>query len=171
MSLDALQGRLGNDAQASGDGIRCKLATGAAHLYASVAAQLRSSEALAKHVEAEAGMFSKADHAWLGRVDACHLYYEGLAEEHAAAERLADFEYGLQVARLGKAAKKMGKALSKAEAAGVPRAELQQVVDALARVQASEAHAAKENANVYLVRAPHRSQPSHSFFSWPRACF
>jgi hypothetical protein len=47
---------------------------------------------LASHVGTEGGMMKRADHSWLGRLDAAALWSEACAEEHSANEHKSNHE-------------------------------------------------------------------------------
>jgi hypothetical protein len=146
----------------SSPSLKSQLSAGTASLFADVLKRFEANKRMEEAVAGEAGLFSKSDRSWLGRVECSKLWAEALAEEHAAeVEKNKEPvpQYGNQVARLWRAVTSGRAAVDKARSSGVPAPEFKAIEDGLVRLQLVYETAEKECREIYSERVPTSMPP------------
>jgi len=142
--------------------IKSQLSAGTASLFADVLKRFEANKQMEEAVAGEAGLFSKPDRSWLGRIECSKLWAEALAEEHAAeVEKNKEPvpEYGNQVARLWRAVTCGRAAVDKARSSGVPAPEFKAIEDGLVRLLLVYTTAEKECRDIYEEPVPTSMPP------------
>ena len=150
-------------AEGSSSMVKMQLSAATASLFGDVLSRFQANSHLEAAVSSEAGLFSKGDRSWLGRVECSKKWAEALSEQHAAEVEVAPEKpvpgYGEQVARLWRAVNAAKAAVSVAQNSGVPASEYRVVTEGVARLQALYVAAEKECREVYQEPVPPSMPP------------